>query len=92
MAKIEVRFVPETKISNAGREYQILEMWVTDRDGGWPERPTSTIMPFHARLLLQNLPEFCQAITDADRIKEGGEPESANQAAEEPEEDEDCPF
>ena len=30
MAKIEVRFVCETKVSGAGREYQIVEMWVTD--------------------------------------------------------------
>ena len=92
MARIEVRFVCETKISNAGREYQIIEMWVTDKDGGWPERPTTTIMPFHARLLLQTLPEFCQAITDADRIREGGKAEPASQPEKEPEEGEDCPF
>ena len=92
MAKIEVRFVCETKVSGAGREYQIIEMWVTDKNGGWPERPNSTIMPFHARLLLQNLPEFCQAITDADRIREGGSPAPESQAAKEPGEEGDCPF
>jgi hypothetical protein len=59
MAKIDVKFVTEEKVSKAGHPYQIVEMWVTDREGGWPERPTVSIMPFHARLLLQNLPELC---------------------------------
>ena len=58
MPKINVKFVTEEKISKAGHPYKLIEMWVTDRDGGWPERPTVSIMPFHARLLLQNLPEL----------------------------------
>ena len=70
MPKIEVRFQPEKKVSKAGREYQLIEMWITDRDGSWPERATISLMPFHARLLLQNLPEFCKAIQDAEGLKE----------------------
>lgn len=70
MPKIEVRFQPENKVSKAGREYQLIEMWITDRDGGWSERPTISIMPFHARLLLQSLPELCKAITEAENLKE----------------------
>ena len=58
MPKIEVRFQPEKKVSKAGRDYTLLEMWITNRDGGWGDRPTISLMPFHARLLLQNLPEF----------------------------------
>tara|TARA_B100001013_G_scaffold331809_1_gene247652 strand:+ start:7864 stop:8136 length:273 start_codon:yes stop_codon:yes gene_type:complete len=73
MPKIEVRFQPESKVSKAGRDYQLIEMWVTNRDGGWSDRPTISMMPFHARLLLQNLPEFCEAIKSTEKLKEGFE-------------------
>ena len=68
--KIEVRFQPEKKLSKAGHEYTLLEMWITNRDGTWPERPTVSMMPFHARLLLQSLPEFCTGITAAESLKD----------------------
>ena len=70
MPKIEVRFQPEKKVSKAGRDYTLLEMWITNRDGGWGDRPTISLMPFHARLLLQNLPEFCKAISEAEGLRE----------------------
>ena len=70
MPKIEVRFEAVKKVSKAGREYQLIEMWITDRDGSWPERATISIMPFHARLLLQSLPELCEAIKKAEGMKD----------------------
>ena len=78
MPKIEVKFNTEDKVARAGRPYRIIEMWMTDRDGGWPERSTFNIMPFHARMLLQSLPEFCQAIQEAE-IREDS-PESSEEA------------
>ena len=66
MAKINVKFVTESRTSKAGNPYQLIEMWVTDREGGWPDRPTISIMPFHARLLLQNLPELCLELASYD--------------------------
>lgn len=82
--KIGVRFQPEKKLSKAGHEYTLVEMWITNRDGSWPDRPTVSIMPFHARLLLQNLPEFLESITSAEKLKDDGVPPS--------ESDEDTPF
>jgi len=70
MPKIEVKFSTDQKTSKAGRPYTLIEMWMTDRDGGWPERPTFGVMPFHARMLLQHLPEFCKAVADADGERE----------------------
>ena len=72
--KIEVRFQPEKKLSKAGHEYTLVEMWITNRDGSWPDRATVSIMPFHARLLLQNLPEFLEQIKNAEQLKENPEP------------------
>ena len=69
---IEVKFNSETRTSQAGREYSIIEMFITNREGGWNERPAMTIMPFQARLLLQKLPEFCEAILQAEGNR--GEP------------------
>ena len=89
MPKIEVRFQPESKVSKAGREYQLIEMWITDQGGGWSERPTISMMPFHARLLLQSLPEFCKAIAEAEALKEGV---GIIAEATEPEEDAKDPF
>ena len=71
MPKIEVKFQAEQKVSKAGRDYQLIEMWIAERDGSWPERPTMSMMPFHARLLLQHLPEFCKAIDGAEGLKDG---------------------
>ena len=72
MPPIEVKFNSETRTSQAGREYNIIEMFITNREGGWDERPNMTIMPFHARLLLQKLPEFCEVIRQAEGDR--GEP------------------
>ena len=79
MPKIEVRFNSESKISRAGHPYKIIEMWMTDRDGGWPERSTFNIMPFHARMLLQHLPEFCQAIQEAEVREDSPEEEAKSE-------------
>lgn len=94
MSKIEVRFQPEKKVSKAGRIYTLLEMWITNRDGGWGERATISIMPFHARLLLQNLPEFCEAIKEAEGLKDQDALELKDQdhAQEAPLEERDVPF
>ena len=73
--KIEVKFQPEKKLSKAGHEYTLVEMWITNRDGSWPERPTVSIMPFHARLLLQNLPEFLECVKNAENLKDGDSPQ-----------------
>lgn len=89
MAKIEVRFQPENKTSKAGREYQLIEMWITDRDGSWSERPTISIMPFHARLLLQSLPEFCKAIKEAEELKDGAAPAAESESEVKTD---DCPW
>jgi hypothetical protein len=67
MPKINVKFVTEEKTSKAGHPYKLIEMWVTDRDGSWPDRPTVSMMPFHARLLLQNLPELCLEMADSEQ-------------------------
>tara|TARA_B100000586_G_C20095433_1_gene422180 strand:+ start:777 stop:1031 length:255 start_codon:yes stop_codon:yes gene_type:complete len=77
--KIEVRFQPEKKLSKAGHEYTLVEMWITNRDGSWPDRATVSIMPFHARLLLQNLPEFLEQIKNAEQLKENPESEASSE-------------
>lgn len=79
--KIQVRFEPEKKLSKSGHEYTLVEMWITNRDGSWPERPTVSIMPFHARLLLQNLPEFLECVTKAEKLKDGDSPQESTESA-----------
>jgi hypothetical protein len=93
MAKIEVKFVTESKTSKAGHPYKLIEMWISNREGGWPDRPTISIMPFHARLLLQNLPELCMELardSSLNPVMSTGEDNTSEEGG--PTDPSDCPF
>lgn len=72
MARINVKFGVEQRTSQAGNDYYLIEMRTTDKDGNYRELPDVKLTPFTARLLLEHLPEFCNAIQEGERLKASG--------------------
>ena len=84
MARINVQFGVTQRTSAAGNDYYLIEMRTTDKNGQYRELPDVKLTPFTARLLLEHLPEFCNAIQEGERQKAqgGGAPQSNPLAAE----------
>lgn len=83
MARIEVKFGVIQRVSNAGNPYHLVQMFSTKQDGQYKEMPEVQLTPFTARLLMEHLPEFCNAVLEAERQKaEGGPPPQAQQGGE----------
>ena len=75
MARIMVKFGVVQRTSAAGNDYYLIEMRTTDKDGNVRELPDVKLTPFTGRLLLEHLPEFCNAIQEGERMKAaGGQP------------------
>lgn len=77
MARIQVKFGVTQRTSHSGNEYYLIEMFTTDQsknDGSYKELSDVRLTPFTARLMLEHLPELCQAITEGERLKEQGGP------------------
>lgn len=74
MARINVKFGVVQRTSAAGNDYYLIEMRTTDKDGNYRELPDVKLTPFTARLLLEHLPEFCNAIQEGERQKAAGGP------------------
>ena len=74
MARIQVAFGVTQRTSQQGNEYYLIEMRTTDKNGNYRELPDVRMTPFSARLLLEHLPELCEAIKEGERQKEQGGP------------------
>ena len=72
MARINVKFGVEQRTSQAGNDYYLIEMRTTDKEGNYRELPDVKLTPFTARLLLEHLPEFCNAIQEGERLNASG--------------------
>lgn len=82
MARINVQFGVTQRTSAAGNDYYLIEMRTTDKNGQYRELPDVKLTPFTARLLLEHLPEFCNAIQEGERQKaEGGAAPQSNPLA-----------
>ena len=78
MARIQVKFGVTQRTSAAGNLYYLIEMRTTDQNGQYRAHPDVKMTPFSARLLLEHLPELCEAIKEGERQKqEGGPPPQA---------------
>ena len=74
MARIDVKFGVVQRTSQAGNDYYLIEMRTTDKEGNFRELPDVKMTPFTARLLLEHLPELCNAIQEGERQKAAGGP------------------